>query len=380
VSVMSQQEKKGTAVQTTVVVTKISYDDLGRVVTTEERQSSSQVASGAMSTYAVTSQLSYDALGQVKRKELGKRRSSASVYTNTALEGQDYDYNIRGWLLGVNRLYVQNANTANTPATTTTTQTISGEMFTESSMDLQSVTFPSTNFFGFDLGYDKTNNNLIGGKAYAAAQYSGNITGMVWKGANDQKVRKYDYSYDAASRLTGASFGQYSTVAGGKDFTNTVVDYSVSGLSYDENGNIQKLLRKGLLSTGSSAVIDNLSYGYTAGSNKLTSVSDAIKSYTGTKLGDFQDGNKTGLDYTYDVNGNMTVDKNKNISLITYNSLNLPSVIRVTGTGTAGKGTIRYYYDAVGNKLRKVTTDSTTLPARRNICSHRLYRWRCLPK
>jgi len=27
----------------------------------------------------------------------------------------------------------------------------------------------------------KTNNNLIGGQQYAAAQYNGNIAGMVWK-------------------------------------------------------------------------------------------------------------------------------------------------------------------------------------------------------
>ena len=56
----------------------------------------------------------------------------------------------------------------------------------------------------------------------------------------------------------------------------------------------------------------------------------------------------SGYDYTYDANGNLTSDYNKNITFITYNFLNLPNVITITG-----KGTITYTYDAAGNKLRK---------------------------
>ena len=44
----------------------------------------------------------------------------------------------------------------------------------------------------------------------------------------------------------------------------------------------------------------------------------------------------------------MTSDQIKNISVITYNILNLPSQITIPG-----KGTIRYYYDATGNKVTK---------------------------
>ena len=80
---------------------------------------------------------------------------------------------------------------------------------------------------------------------------------------------------------------------------------------------------------------------------------------TDNKLGDFKDGsNGTGNDYTYDVNGNLTVDNNKAISSITYNHLNLPLVITITG-----KGNIAYTYDAAGNKLKKVTTEpNATIP------------------
>jgi hypothetical protein len=49
-------------------------------------------------------------------------------------------------------------------------------------------------------------------------------------------------------------------------------------------------------------------------------------------LGDFKDGTNTGTDdYSYDANGNLTLDNNKAISSITYNHLNLPSIITVTG-------------------------------------------------
>ncbi|MBL7733769.1 MAG: RHS repeat-associated core domain-containing protein [Chitinophagaceae bacterium] len=74
----------------------------------------------------------------------------------------------------------------------------------------------------------------------------------------------------------------------------------------------------------------------------------------GGGLGDFKDGANTGTDdYSYDLNGNLVLDNNKNISSITYNHLNLPSVITVTG-----KGTITYTYDAAGNKLKKEVAET----------------------
>ena len=61
----------------------------------------------------------------------------------------------------------------------------------------------------------------------------------------------------------------------------------------------------------------------------------------------------------------MNVDNNKKISSISYNHLNLPSAIYITG-----KGTISYLYDAAGNKLQKTTIDNTVTPTKTTVTSY----------
>ncbi|RYZ33555.1 MAG: hypothetical protein EOP49_35730, partial [Sphingobacteriales bacterium] len=147
---------------------------------------------------------------------------------------------------------------------------------------------------------------------------------------------------------------------------SSVMNYSVKmgdGVNplsaYDANGNIKAMTQYGW-KMGGSSIIDQLTYEYESSnnSNKLKWVSDGL-SDPNTKLGDFHDGSNTAgtADYSYDWNGNLTFDKNKDISSITYNHLNLPLLITVTG-----KGTVAYTYDATGNKLKKVTTDLTISP------------------
>jgi RHS repeat-associated protein len=130
--------------------------------------------------------------------------------------------------------------------------------------------------------------------------------------------------------------------------------------AYDANGNIKGMKQWGL-KMGSSPVIDEMTYDYKNSeiSNKLLAVTESSTiNTTDNKLGDFTDKNRTIDDYDYDVNGNLQYDKNKSIDNITYNHLNLPSVITVTG-----KGTIAYTYDAAGNKLSKLTTENNAIVA-----------------
>ena len=103
------------------------------------------------------------------------------------------------------------------------------------------------------------------------------------------------------------------------------------------NGNIMSLSRSGKLGSN----MDALAYTYQG--NRLLSVTD-----TGDDEDGFKDGSQSGTDYLYDANGNMKTDLNKEISLITYNHLNLPAKVQ-KNTGEY----IRYYYDATGTKLRQ---------------------------
>ncbi|MFN8291994.1 MAG: DUF6443 domain-containing protein [Chitinophagaceae bacterium] len=328
---VQKQQKGGINAQTTVAVTQLSYDDLGRLVKTEKKISNTNVNGGTMPAYKTIAQNEYDKLGQLKKKSLGTNPA-----TSTALETENFEYNIRGWMLGMNRDYARDAS--------------------------------SSNFFGFDLGYDKTNNNLIGGQTYTTAQYNGNISGMVWKSKGDGEKRKYDFAYDAANRLLSADFNQYSSGSFNK---TALFDFSVSNMSYDANGNILTMNQQGW-KIGGSVMIDQLTYNYMPGSNKLLNVIDAVNDAQ-TRLGDFRTSslspnqvkNNSTADYTYDANGNLKKDLNKDIGTaaaedIVYNHLNLPQTITVRKSGGAVKGTISYTYDAAGNKLQKTTVEGAT--------------------
>lgn len=315
---IQKHELTGSNAQTTVLVTKINYDDLGRVKDIEKKQSHTQYNGNAMSTAKTVTVNEYDKLGQLKNKKL------APYYSEGAIEQLTYDYNIRGWMLGMNRNYIKDVG---------------------------------TNWFGFELAYDKTA-NIIAGQSYAAQQFNGNITGTTWKTAGDLEKRKYDFTYDAVNRLTGADFNQYNSNTFNK---NAGIDFSVNNLSYDANGNILTMNQKGWKITGSN-FIDQMTYSYFTNSNKLKAVTDAVTA--DNKLGDFTDKNTTATDYGYDKNGNLVTDLNKQMGTatgidlttggaITYNHLNLPQTITVTD-----KGTITYTYDAAGNKLEKKTEET----------------------
>ncbi|WP_207632917.1 DUF6443 domain-containing protein [Foetidibacter luteolus] len=329
-SIFINHEKKGGTTKNYAVATRTSYDNMGRPLKTEKKLNNT----GSWKTIAV---MTYDELGQLKTKKLGTNPQS----TSQPLETLTFDYNIRGWMLGMNRDYAKTVNS-------------------------------TSNYFGFDLGYDQTAIKPASGTqlgTYATAAYNGNISGSVWKSTGDDQVRKFDYTYDAANRLKTAPFRQYNATNSAFDLS-AGIDFSVSNLNYDANGNITSMTQRGV-KVNSSSNVDQLTYTYLPNSNKLQNVIDTVN-VVGTKLGDFRassaymsalGGTKTtaAVDYTYDVNGNMNADKNKDISGIAYNHLNLPYTVTVTG-----KGTIKYIYDATGAKLKKIVQetgkpDKTTL-------------------
>jgi hypothetical protein len=86
-----------------------------------------------------------------------------------ALETLEYDYNIRGWLLGTNRGYLSG----------------SGD-----------------HFFGLELSYDKRVSQSNGqvGNTYQSALYNGNIGGTVWRSKTEES-RRFQYDYFVKDHL-----------------------------------------------------------------------------------------------------------------------------------------------------------------------------------
>lgn len=287
----------------TAILTLQQYDAGGRLISIKKRLNDNTALERTIAAYT------YDELGELKQRRLGVTSAS------TQLDSLTYEYNIHGWLKSINKAFVNTVNS-------------------------------TTNWFGQELSYDY---------GFVTNQVNGNIAGAKWKSQSDGISRAYGYTYDKADRLSLADFTQQNT--GGGSWMQDQKDFTVNNLSYDANGNIVTMAQKGLVGT-SSRIIDQLKYTYQPGTNKLIAVSDTSVTAT-AKLGDFINGTNTGDDYSYDGNGNLTSDLNKNISAITYNHLNLPKMITVTG-----KGSITYQYDANGNKLKKVVTDNTVSPAK----------------
>ena len=179
--------------------------------------------------------------------------------------------------------------------------------------------------------------------------YNGNIAGLIWAYSDDQP-QAYGYSYDKLDRLTHAEYRYFKA----SNWSKTIKDYSVSGITYDPNGNLLTMKQRSGTYTVSGAVqnMDLLTYSYQTNTNRLIKVEDAAHALAG--LPDFRNGANLATEYNYDPNGNMTRDENKKVS-ITYNHLNKPDVISVDN-----KGNIDYVYDASGNLLQKRIDSSGT--------------------
>ncbi|MEL7601329.1 MAG: DUF6443 domain-containing protein, partial [Proteiniphilum sp.] len=249
---------------------------------------------------AVTHKLNGSAavtLAQYTYEEVGRVQTK-----KLATETSTYSYNVRSWLTG-----------------------IAGTRFNQT------------------LAYNAAVNGIIPTKAL----YNGNIGAMKWKAGDETTERGYKFSYDGLNRLTAAAYGE------GASLTSNLNRFNEAVTEYDKAGNIKALERQGKLDSG-YGMMDNLTYTYTG--NRLTRVSDvASPAITYANAFHFVDRANVANEYTYDANGNLTKDLNRNITSISYNSLNLPGVINF-----ADGNTITYGYDGAGSKLSVAYTAGGT--------------------
>jgi RHS repeat-associated protein len=193
----------------------------------------------------------------------------------------------------------------------------------------------------------------------AKSQDNGNISAMLWRTGSD-KLHGYGYQYDKLNQLKNAAYAMQTS----SSWTNND-RYTVSNLKYDLNGNIQTLKRKGVTHSPAQSAwhygdMDDLQYYYNG--NRLAAVNDAVVEIDNEDY-QFEDRghiynpvvNPAAHEYTYDSNGNMTADANKEITRIVYNHLNLPEKIMFESGNE-----INITYSAGGEKLRKQVIPSNS--------------------
>jgi len=259
----------------------------------------------------------YNEIGQLITKKVGNNDITGA----NALQYVNYGYNIRGWLKNINSVDGLSSSLGIRPGLSSSPQDL----------------------FAFKINYNEPISQTINGSA--TPLFNGNIAETTWRTASDNIQRRYGYSYDNLNRLKDA---WYQIPGAAVPIRNSYDEH----LMYDQNGNITSLQRNGEQDTTTPIGIDNLTYTYgLTNKNQLLKVTDATNHPKG-----FKDGTNTDNDFTYDANGNLKSDKNKGITSISYNHLNLPVEI-VFNNSTSTK--INYIYNAAGVKISKTVTNGT---------------------
>ena len=266
----------------------------------------------------------------------------------------DYAYNEQNWLTSINgpssfaalsqdAIQLCNSNP-------TTPNPAEGPDYDPNSNDL----------FKLDLYYEAPGFTF----GSSTGQRNGNISQLVWQ-IRGRERQGYSVQYDYLNRLTTAYYADIN--AAGVATTDNKFQENIT--YSDARGNVSTNTRNGLYKTTGSAScftlgqIDNMSYTYNTGTNRLQKIADTAPtggSGNPQRNAGFNPGSASGsATYAYDANGNMTSDPYKAIGL-SYNHLNLPKLFDF-GSGK----TIAVLYDHTGKKLRKTvkpnasTTDYT---------------------
>lgn len=238
---------------------------------------------------------------------------------------------------GLGRLATSKRN-GNEAFTTTYRYNINGWL-----TDIQNPVFTE------NLFYEKSHNN-------SQAQYGGNISAVDWKvgGASDnRRTRGYTFRYDKMSRLIKADYFENGLAS----------DHYSTAYGYDLMGNITSIKRNGLLDDDEFGLIDDLTLSYQG--NQMVKVYDDAEGPVYKNAMHFADGTDKDVEYSYDANGNMIMDLNKNIESITYNSLGFPEHVKTSRIirieSVRNENNIEYTYAADGRKLRVkyITTHPT---------------------
>jgi RHS repeat-associated protein len=268
--------------------------------------------------------------GPLKRMEIGEDN----------IQGVDYTYTLQGLLKAINHASLdKNLD----PARDNLSNNFAADAFATM------LAYYTDDYYksGSQYNTNSSNVNCIVPTA-TSSLYNGMITSEVSKTINSPLTQNlscknawgYSYRYDELYRLKRAN----TFVSNGSNFSATE-NYKMQ-VAYDANGNITSMQRNAYVNTtnGAQLDMDQLTYNYTASTNKLTDVTDAVAAANYTVDIDDQIANN----YQYDDVGNLTSDVASGIDNISWNVQNKPeSVTKLNGT------TLAFTYDPMGNRISK---------------------------
>lgn len=259
-----------------------------------------QIHSSLGKSYVIDVAHTYDHIGRL-------RKTTMSINSSKPVTISDLEYDELGRLTAEKRNGNEKLKTTYAYNIRQWIEVIGGKLFNES------------------LYYDNSHNG-------SDPLYGGDISAIDWNIADT--TRGYGFAYDKLQQLVSANYYEDGKKS---DHYSTIY-------SYDLMGNMQTLVKYGLLDDKSYGKIDDLIYEYNG--NQVVKITDKVSGPYYKDAMHFVDGSDAEIEYEYDKNGCMTKDLNKNISKIEYNLLNLPIKLSFEDGSV-----ISYSYDADGVKL-----------------------------
>lgn len=314
--------------------------------------------------------------GPLQRTVLGQQQ----------VQGLDYAYTLQGWLKGV--------NTTNFNIATNGTSSSSYDM----GQDGEAQSKVAKDAFGFGLQYYANDYRGIGNSLnnpfktilpltpladnvkVGSYLYNGNISSMLVNipslapsGATDPNAGGllYGYAYDQLNRIVAMNAHTPNHTSNLTYLGATAIEAYKERVTYDPNGNILTYQRNG--NDATHLQMDNLTYGYNKDANnnfvnnKLRHVKDAIGNPD--YVADIDDQNDD--NYEYDAIGNLIIDRSEGIYDPRPGHEHTPmiewtvygKIAKITKKKYVGSSlkttTIKYTYDAAGNRISKVVTPPT---------------------
>lgn len=315
---------------------KYTYDRVGNLKRAYTRN-------GASANYIEEAEYKYDLQGQLIRVEVADN-----------LQGVDYVYNTLGMLKAINSPNLGEKNHR--------------KYFVDPGRDGKNgfkMDIFGMSFDYFKGDYSKAGTKIVSGTALNN-YYDGQTAAIRWNTAldlaNTDEQWSYDYEYLKTGWLKSAFFTTVGAFGNNSvppvTTTGAMGQYSVDNITYDKNGNLQSMTRRG--ASAAHVNMDDFTYRYDPERpNRLALLNDNTDySNYNTDLDDqgtWDAGTPSTWNYIYDAEGRMIEDKSEDLQYF-YNGYGLVEEIK-KDHGSGYVNFVKFEYNDAGLRSRKISHD-----------------------